>query len=170
MPRRNLCLLAIVVLCGCTGPAGPQAVQTPRAPVEEVRLDPETARRMINDYRASKGLGPLMLDERLARAARRHSVDLASLDRLDHKGSDGSDPWQRAREAGFQPRVAAENVGAGQRSIAEVIDGWRNSPGHDRNLLLPDATHMGIALEVNPRTKFGTFWTLVLGAPAKSSL
>ncbi|MEC9368491.1 MAG: CAP domain-containing protein, partial [Pseudomonadota bacterium] len=111
--------------------------------MEQVRLDPEAARTLINAYRASQGLRPLAMDDRLARAARRHSADLAVIDRIEHKGSDGSDPWQRAREAGFVPRVAAENVGAGQRSLAEVMEGWRKSPGHDRNLLLPDATHMG---------------------------
>ncbi|MGE3627965.1 MAG: CAP domain-containing protein [Hyphomicrobiales bacterium] len=165
MLRRTLSLLVLLVLHGCANPVIPQPAPGARAPVEQVRLDPEQARRMINEYRAGKGLGPLMLDERLTVAAKRHAVDMASLDRLDHKGSDGSDPWQRAREAGFRPRVAAENVGAGQRSLAEVMDGWRKSPGHDRNLLLRDATHMGIALEVNPRTRFGTFWTLVLGSP-----
>ena len=34
-----------------------------------------------------------------------------------------------------------------------------------KNLLLPDATHMGIALVQNPTSEYKTFWTLVLGKP-----
>lgn len=170
MHFRLVALLAVLMLWGCSTPNGPAVVEGPRTPVEQVRLDAEAARQMINAYRTGKDLGPLALDDRLEHAARRHSADLARQGRLDHKGSDGSDPWQRAREAGFIPRVAAENVGAGQRSLAEVMDGWRKSPGHDRNLLLRDATHMGIALEINPRARFGTFWTLVVGAPDERAI
>jgi uncharacterized protein YkwD len=43
--------------------------------------------------------------------------------------------------------------------------GWKESPGHNKNLLLGDATHMGIALVQDPRTEFKSFWTLVIGSP-----
>jgi uncharacterized protein YkwD len=43
--------------------------------------------------------------------------------------------------------------------------GWKESPGHNKNLLLPDATNMGIALVQDPRTEFKSFWTLVIGSP-----
>jgi uncharacterized protein YkwD len=46
----------------------------------------------------------------------------------------------------------------------EVLRGWEESPGHNKNLLLPDATHMGIALVQDPKTEFKSFWTLVIGA------
>ena len=60
--------------------------------------------------------------------------------------------------------MAAENVGTGQTTLKEVMAGWKKSPGHNKNLLLPDAEHMGIALVHDPKTEFRTFWTLVLGA------
>ena len=52
----------------------------------------------------------------------------------------------------------------GQVTIEEVFKGWRKSPGHNKNLLLKDAEHMGIALVYDAKTEFKTFWTLVLGA------
>ncbi len=128
-------------------------------------LDPKAALKMINAYRVSKGLKPLRLDPKLALAAKRHAEDLARKDRISHYGSDGSDPWERLERAGYKPALAAENVGTGQVSLAEVFAGWKKSPGHNANLLLPDATQMGIALVKRPDTEFKTFWVLALGRP-----
>ncbi|RMF02403.1 MAG: CAP domain-containing protein [Alphaproteobacteria bacterium] len=168
MPYRVLTLILLlwtVALPGCSEVAAPLTGPPPQIAADAVRLDPEAARRSINAYRRSRGLQPLAINPLLTRAAQAHARDLASHDRISHKGSDGSDPWQRVRRAGYEPRLAAENVGVGQRSIAEVIRGWQNSPGHNRNLLLPDATQMGIALVTDSRTRYGTFWTLVLASP-----
>jgi uncharacterized protein YkwD len=129
------------------------------------RLDAEKARELVNAYRKQKGLGPLRLQPSLIEAARAHSRDLAKWDRISHFGSDGSNPWDRVKRAGYNAKLAAENVGTGQASIEEVIKGWQASPGHNKNLLLPDAEHMGIALVQDSKTEFKTFWTLVIGSP-----
>ena len=128
-------------------------------------LDAEKARDIINQYRKDKGLKPLKLNAELSEAAKAHSRDLAKWDRISHYGSDGSNPWDRVKRAGFKARLAAENVGTGQVDFNEVMRGWKESPGHNKNLLLGDATHMGIALVQDPRTEFKSFWTLVIGSP-----
>jgi uncharacterized protein YkwD len=129
------------------------------------RLDAERARELINAYRKTKGLRPLQLQPALTDAARAHSRDLAKWDRISHFGSDGSNPWDRVKRSGYPARIAAENVGTGQASIEEVMKGWQASPGHNKNLLLPDAQHMGIALVQDTKSEFKTFWTLVIGSP-----
>jgi uncharacterized protein YkwD len=128
------------------------------------QLDPDKARDLINAYRKEKGLKPLKLNAALTEAAKAHSRDLAKWDRISHYGSDGSNPWDRVKRAGYNAKVAAENVGTGQASMAEVLKGWQQSPGHNKNLLLADVEHLGIALVQDPRTEFKTFWTLVVGA------
>lgn len=128
-------------------------------------LHMEHARKLINAYRRKKGLRPLRLNARLTLAAKAHSRDLAKFDRISHYGSDGSNPWDRVKRAGYNAKLAAENVGTGQASIDEVFRGWQKSPGHDKNLLLADAEHMGIALVRKNKSEFKTFWTLVIGAP-----
>lgn len=128
------------------------------------RLEAERARDMINAYRKEKGLKPLKLNAELSMAAKNHSKDLAKWDRISHYGSDGSNPWDRVKRAGFNAKVAAENVGTGQTSITEVLKGWQTSPGHNKNLLLAEADQMGIALVQDPKTEFKTFWTLVVGS------
>jgi uncharacterized protein YkwD len=127
-------------------------------------LNPEMARDLINQYRREKGLKPLKLNPALTEAAKEHSRDLAKWDRISHYGSDGSNPWDRVKRMGYKAKLAAENVGTGQVSFDEVLRGWKESPGHNKNLLLGDAQEMGLALVQDPKTEFKSFWTLVVGA------
>jgi uncharacterized protein YkwD len=129
------------------------------------RLDAEKARDLVNAYRRQNGLRALKLQPALTEAARSHARDLAKWDRISHFGSDGSNPWDRVKRAGYNARLAAENVGTGQITIDEVMKGWEASPGHKKNLLLPEAEHMGIALVQDPKTEFKTFWALVIASP-----
>ena len=131
----------------------------------DTKLDAAQARLLINAYRKQNGLRPLELNPQLTTAAKDHATDLAKWDRISHYGSDGSNPWDRVKRSGYNPKVAAENVGTGQATMEEVFKGWRESDGHNKNLLLPDATHMGIALVRDPKTEFKTFWALVVGSP-----
>ncbi|CAN0375238.1 unnamed protein product [Phaeothamnion confervicola] len=127
-------------------------------------LEATSARDAINAYRKTQGLKPLTLNAELTTAAKAHARDLAKWDRISHYGSDGSNPWDRVKRAGYNAKVAAENVGTGQINFSEVLKGWRESPGHNKNLLMNDVEHIGIALVQDPKTEFKTFWVLALGA------
>jgi uncharacterized protein YkwD len=131
----------------------------------QTSLNSEMARDLINAYRKERGLKPLKLNPELTEAAKNHSRDLAKWDRISHYGSDGSNPWDRVKRTGYKARLAAENVGTGQIDFTEVMKGWKESPGHNKNLLIGDAEHMGIALVQDPKSEFKSFWTLVLGSP-----
>lgn len=130
----------------------------------QAAVDVDKVRDLINAYRKQNGLKPLKLNASLTEAAKAHSRDLAKWDRISHYGSDGSNPWDRVKRTGYNAKLAAENVGTGQASVEEVMKGWKESPGHNKNLLLSDAEHMGIALVQDPKTEFKTFWTLVVGS------
>jgi uncharacterized protein YkwD len=127
-------------------------------------LEATRARELVNAYRKTQGLKALTLNTELTNAAKAHARDLAKWDRISHYGSDGSNPWDRVKRAGYNAKVAAENVGTGQASFDEVLKGWKESPGHNRNLLMNDVDHMGIALVQDPKTEFKTFWVLALGS------
>jgi hypothetical protein len=53
---------------------------------------------------------------------------------------------------------------AGQTTIDEVLKGWKDSPGHNGNLLLADVEPMGIAQVHDPKTVFTAFRALVIAA------
>ena len=65
----------------------------------------------------------------------------------------------------FDVVVAAENVGGGYVSLEDAFAGWRKSKGHNKNMLMPDITVMGIARADAAGSKYGTYWSLVLARP-----
>jgi uncharacterized protein YkwD len=57
---------------------------------------------------------------------------------------------------------AAENLSAGSRTLDQVIARWAASPGHNENLLLPQAQRIGLARADSPGLGSGRYWALVL--------
>ncbi|MCG0287891.1 CAP domain-containing protein [Streptomyces sp. PSAA01] len=117
---------------------------------------------LTNAERAAARLAPLAPDPRLTAAAQAHSDDMVARDFYSHTGPQGHQPWDRARAAGAAHRGIGENIACGQRSPAEVVRGWMNSPGHRANILKPDFTHIGVGHATGSRA--GTYWTQVFGA------
>jgi len=128
-------------------------------------LDPNEALGLVNEYRLSKGLPALSLESHATAAAAILAKDMAYHDQMSHVGPNGADLQKRLTMSGYRFKVAAENVSVGQKSFAQIVEGWKQSPPHSRNLLLADAKHMGIAYEYKPDTKYKTYWTLVVAAP-----
>jgi uncharacterized protein YkwD len=125
-------------------------------------LDPPAALAAINAFRAENGLKPLVLDERLSRAAAMQSEAQAGRSWIGHSGSDGSTPKARTLRAGYHAKIASENVASGQKSFADVLSFWKQSSGHRANLLRPNVTAIGVAMAKNKSGR--PYWTLVLGA------
>ncbi|MFH8976955.1 CAP domain-containing protein [Streptomyces sp. NPDC017890] len=116
---------------------------------------------LTNRERAGAGLPALGVDARLTLAAQAHSADMVARDFYSHTDPDGGKPWDRAAAAGATRRTVGENIACGQRSPADVVEGWMNSPGHRANILKPDFTHIGVGLAGGGRA--GTYWTQVFG-------
>lgn len=128
-------------------------------------VDAGAAARLISDYRASRGLPPVTVDQRLTRIAADHARLMASTNRLAHVlPGEGSFP-QRLAAGEFVASVAAENIGAGYKSLAAAFEGWRKSPDHNANLLRAGVSRIGIAVANAPDSKYQTYWSLVLAEP-----
>lgn len=105
----------------------------------------------------------LAWSESVAAAAAAHAADSALRDRMDHRGSDGSQADQRLERAGLRWRVWTENLGRGHHSIAELVAHWSHSPGHCANLMHPRVSLLGLACRQRPGQD--RFWVLTLAAP-----
>ncbi|MFF4533495.1 CAP domain-containing protein [Streptomyces sp. NPDC001407] len=116
---------------------------------------------LTNAERASAGLPPLADDRLLCAAAQAHSADMVARDFYAHISPEGSRPWDRAAAAGCAHRGIGENIACGQRSPAEVVQGWMDSPGHRANILDPGFTHIGVGFAGGGRA--GTYWTQLFG-------
>jgi Cysteine-rich secretory protein family len=143
-------------------PAQPSFYRSLAAP--GATLDAPTAASMISGYRHNNGLPAVTLDPTLMAMAQEQARVMAARNRLDHAA--GRSFQERIKASGFDAKVAAENISAGYYTFAEAFSGWRDSPPHRANMLLREATRMGIAAAYAPGTKYKVFWSLVMAAPA----
>jgi uncharacterized protein YkwD len=104
----------------------------------------------LNYYRIENGLQPLVYSKALEAAGDAHVRDLYVRDFFDHVNPDGQGPPDRALEAGFCHQYVGENIAAGQRSVARVMEAWKESPPHDANMLEPDFVYVGIGHYTSP--------------------
>ena len=122
------------------------------------------AASMLSDYRRAKGLPALAADEKLVALAAEQAQRMAAIDKLTHDPG-GRGFIQRLKASNYDAVRAAENIGAGYHTLAEAFSGWRDSPSHDKNMLLPGATRFGIATAYAPNSKYKVFWALILAEP-----
>ncbi|ELS00835.1 Cysteine-rich secretory protein family [Xenococcus sp. PCC 7305] len=105
------------------------------------------AHQQVNQYRQSKNLPPLTLNESISEQARIHSQNMAQgKSPFSHEGFE-----QRIKLIGstIAYRSAAENVAynQGYRDPAtSAVEGWLKSPGHYKNIIGDyNLTGMGVA-------------------------
>ncbi|MFK7987232.1 MAG: CAP domain-containing protein [Sandaracinaceae bacterium] len=106
--------------------------------------------------------GPLEMDAVIQVAARSHSVDMGQRDFFDHVAPppNASTFDERMSTAGFTgPSPWGENIAAGQRTAASVVDGWMESDGHCANIMNPAYNVIGIGYAEDSSSSFGTYWT-----------
>lgn len=108
---------------------------------------------------------PLQGDAALVTAAQAHARDMAANNFLDHEGSSGSKPGDRATLAGYVWTSYGENIAAGQTTAEEVVATWLASPGHCETLMNPRYIDTGIAHAVNRDADKGTYWVQIFGKP-----
>ncbi|MCC6069566.1 CAP domain-containing protein [Massilia sp. GCM10020059] len=102
----------------------------------------------------------------LGHAALTHSRDMAATRDFSHKGKDGSNAAERARQAGYRWLRVGENIASGQTSPEEVVAGWLTSPGHCENIMNNAFTEMGAGYAVDRSRKVPrAYWTQVFAAP-----
>ncbi|HVG52740.1 MAG TPA: CAP domain-containing protein [Xanthobacteraceae bacterium] len=157
----GLALSGAMALAGCASDTVSEQPSFYRSlAVSGAEVDANAAASMISGYRRNNGLGPVVVDPDLMRAAAEQSRAMAQRDKLDH--SVNRDFRDRIRRSGFDARIAVENIGAGYHTLAEAFSGWRDSPSHRANMLKSGVTHMGIAATYAPGSKYKVFWTLIL--------
>ncbi len=159
--RRFLALAAASLpLSGCTLFSGPS--------FQPIRVSERQAAAAINAIRADNGAGPVAPSGRLGVVASQQARLMAGADRLAHEIKAGLDLHGRIDRAGYKG-AAGENISAGYSTLDDVLAAWLASPGHRRNLLDPRFTEFGIAaarVSGGRTSRYGTYWALVLGAPA----
>ncbi|MFZ0724697.1 MAG: MopE-related protein [Desulfobacterales bacterium] len=102
---------------------------------------------LISAYRTSNALSPLSFDALLNSLAAEHSEYMHANNSMNHDGF-----YDRADRSGFS--YCVENVGWNYPTPDAQFEGWRNSSGHNQNML---NTHIGYA----GISKVGSFVTFL---------
>jgi uncharacterized protein YkwD len=117
---------------------------------------------LVNQERAKVDADPLKINEQLDLAADQHTLDQASMNKMSHTGSNGSNMGDRIKNAGYVFSSAAENVAYGFGDAAAVMSGWMNSAGHRQNILNPNYKEIGIGYAQGADGR--PYWTQDFGA------
>jgi hypothetical protein len=137
-------------LCFCTPVSSQSAPSNPAA--------------MISDFRKQHGEKPVVLDSTLTRIAHDQAAAMAARDKLDHDVLGQFN--KRVSPAGAGR--AAENIAYGYESFPKTLTQWINSSGHRRNLLLRNASRVGVA-SVKSSATGRTYWAMVIAGDYEPS-
>jgi uncharacterized protein YkwD len=112
----------------------------------------------ISAYRRAHGLPAVKTDSRLDAVALTQARAMASSGTVSHSAGGNF----ASRVAPLRKSRAAENIGAGFLSFAEMLKQWEDSSGHRANLLMAGARRVGVASVDNPKSPYRKFWAMVI--------
>lgn len=157
MLRRALMLACAAALAACApAPQRPVPAEPPPAarPPESVKVSALEQRVVVetNAFRRANALAALKPDVQLVQIAQAHAANMARQDRFgdtDRNGHvlDGRNVEYRIKAGGYAFARVAENVGYQLNRpdpVASMMQGWKDSPGHRRNMLLADVSQIGV--------------------------
>ena len=99
---------------------------------------------LVNDHRVANGSGIVTLAGDLNGVACSHAMWMNDTGTFSHTGKDGTNPYQRCERAGTV--CWAENVAYNSELTAlNIFELYKNSPGHNKNMINPEYTEIGLA-------------------------
>lgn len=118
---------------------------------------------LINNYRAENGRGPLAASFTLSKAAQWKSNDMGVNRYFAHDDLDRT--WvERIRDCGYSySTYIGENIAAGISGAQAAFDLWKNSPGHNSNMLGSNYTAIGIGRAYVAGSPYGWYWSTEFG-------
>ncbi|MDK4697344.1 CAP domain-containing protein [Kingella negevensis] len=116
-----------------------------------------------NKLRAEVGLPALKHDERLSAYAQRRAEEIVRS--FEHARLNGQNI-----QVGGTTNYVGENIAAGNTTADKtVLDQWRNSSGHYKNMILKTYTKMGAGVVYVPGSKYGYYWVQIFADDATTS-
>ena len=129
---------------------------TETAEAADVTQQAKEVLQLVNKERTARGLKALTLSEKLTNVATVKAQDMADKGYFDHTSPTYGSPFDMLQRFGVKYSSAGENIAAGQKDAAEVMNSWMNSSGHRANILNANYEQIGIGYVTGG--KWGTYW------------
>ena len=131
--------------------AVPQGTTAPKTPATNTNSSTLTASeqemlKLINDSRVQNKLSPLIVDIKLTNVARIKAQDMIDNNYFIHNSPKYGDPFDMMKSFGVPYLQAGENI-AGNQNVQNAQNALMNSPGHRKNILSADFTHIGLGIQ-----------------------
>lgn len=123
-------------------------------PAEDILV--QEAFALLNAYRESNGVAALTWDPQLAAAIQGHCIHMAVHSFFDHDAPEAEITRFTTRANQCGASANGENIARGSRTAQAVMDMWKSSEGHNRNML--NATYRRGAIGYHDR-----FWGQIFG-------
>ena len=119
---------------------------------------------LINDYRALNGLTKLQVSVSLTQAADWLSTDMATKNYFSHTDSANRTFGSRLNAFGYSGGYRAENIAAGNSTAQATFTQWKNSSGHNTNMLGANYRVIGIGRAYYSSSSYKWYWTTDFGS------
>lgn len=118
---------------------------------------------LINDYREDNGRAPLLLSSTLGAAAQHHVDDMIEHNYFGHTLSDGTTWGRNIYNHGYTfTTYKAENIASSPTALG-VFTQWKNSSGHNANLLNSRYKMIGIGWAYDSTTRYDWYEVATFG-------
>ena len=114
--------------------------------------------KLVNDIRAKAGVEPLVLDDNMCKAASMRAIEMNYANYFEHRRANGDSCFSVLPYFGVSSSMSGENIGAGYGSPEEVVEGWKNSPGHYANMTEASFKKLGVGYSSVGIGDYGTYW------------
>ncbi len=159
MPRKLSAVLSIVAVAVAAlvlVAGGSQSVAADPA----IDSEEQAFITLINNYRVQNSAPVLTTTSTINNAADWMSTDMGQKGYFSHTDSLGRSPWTRMCDFGYCFNTwKGENIAAGYTTAQSVFDAWKNSPGHNANMLNANFKVMGLARVYVSGSPYGYYWT-----------
>lgn len=114
---------------------------------------------LTNSIRKRNGIPILSWSSSAAKAARKHSVDMALNGYFDHYNLYNKNPGDRLKEEGIFYQSVSENIIAGYGTAIISSHAWFNSPDHRENILNKSYRNLGVGFTYQEDSIFKSYVT-----------
>lgn len=118
-------------------------------------INPRDIITYVNEERMKRGVRPLRVNETLMKASQMRAEVIVKHQNFSHQ-----DPYEGIQLDTVLPilkypyKYASENIGMGDQTGRQFVNGFMNSPPHRANLLNPELVETGVAIVSGPYKQY----------------